>query len=337
MGDLWIDDAALTEALAAALDRPIASLTRRPHRYATSAPLEALSVTLTDGRELDLLLKVLGHDRLRGDARAAKPSFLYDPRRDIEMYRTVLGDEGIGARCYAAVVDELHGRYWLVLEQVPGVELWQVGDLAIWEQVAGWLARFHLRFADRVDEVRAAVPCLLDYDADLLRAWPTRVVERLGTLHDERLPALRRLLERYDRVVDALAQVPPTLVHGEFYPSNVLVHGSADDLRVYPVDWEMAATGPGLLDLAALVEGWDPASHDRLVATYHAALVRDGGSRPPSVDQLSLDLDRCRLHLALQWIGWAPDWQPPDEHAHDWVGVALGLGDRLGLLAEEVR
>ena len=40
-------------------------------------------------------------------------------------------------------------------------------------------------------------------------------------------------------------------------------------------------------------------------------------------ETLSADLARCRLHLALQWLGWSPDWRPPPEHAHDWLGEAL--------------
>ena len=39
-------------------------------------------------------------------------------------------------------------RYWLLLEKVAGVELWQVGDFAVWEDVARWLGAFHARFFD---------------------------------------------------------------------------------------------------------------------------------------------------------------------------------------------
>jgi hypothetical protein len=33
----------------------------------------------------------------------------------------------------------------------------------------------------------------------------------------------------------------------------------------------------------------------------------------------------------VQWLGWSPDWSPPAEHAHDWLGEALHLADKLGL------
>ena len=34
-----------------------------------------------------------------------------------------------------------------------------------------------------------------------------------------------------------------------------MTHGDRP-LRVYPVDWEMAAIGPGVVDLAAIAGGW---------------------------------------------------------------------------------
>jgi hypothetical protein len=44
------------------------------------------------------------------------------------------------------------------------------------------------------------------------------------------------------------------------------------------------------------------------------------------------DLDVCRLHLAVQWLGWSPGWAPPMAHAHDWLADARELGERLDLL-----
>jgi hypothetical protein len=42
-------------------------------------------------------------------------------------------------------------------------------------------------------------------------------------------------------------------------------------------------------------------------------------------------LDVCRLHLAIQWLGWSTDWTPPKEHAHDWLGEAIALARKLGV------
>jgi hypothetical protein len=131
--------------------------------------------------------------------------------------------------------------------------------------------------------------------------------------------------------VERLLDLPVTLIHGEFYASNVLVQQTPMALRVCPVDWEMAAVAPGLMDLAALTAGqWAGTERTALALAYHDALAREGLPSPPIADFLTA-LDFCRLHVAVQWLGWSPDWLPPAEHRQDWLGEALRLAQRLGL------
>src|SRR5262245_11636829 len=143
-------DSELIDALTAqGGGRRITELDRRPYSYATSAPLEELSVRYADGGEGELILKDLARERLLGDA-WTKPEFLHDPAREVDAYRRILGPAGIGPRCAAAVAEADPPRHWIALEKVAGVELWQVGELEVWERVARWLGEFHARFADRV-------------------------------------------------------------------------------------------------------------------------------------------------------------------------------------------
>jgi aminoglycoside phosphotransferase (APT) family kinase protein len=105
--------------------------------------------------------------------------------------------------------------------------------------------------------------------------------------------------------------------------------GEGEGLRVCPVDWEMAALGPGLIDLAALTAGgWTSDEREKLALAYHAAL---GSHETPPLDAFLVVLDYCRLHLAVRWLGWSQDWTPPPEHAQDWLGEALGLAEKLGV------
>ncbi len=304
-------------------------LSRRPYSYATSAPIEEIRVRRRDGTETALILKDLSRDRLLGDAQTTKPAFLHQPRREIETYRGILAPAGIGPRCYGVVANSDGQRHWLVIERVPGVELWQVGELSVWEVVARWLGGLHAAFAGRVDEARAANPYLLELSGDWFRAWAERARAALADAPDRRAAVVGSALERYDEVVAPLAALPRTFVHGELYPSNVLVVRDEQPLRVCPVDWEMAGIGPGLVDLAALVGGWAPEERSRLLTAYVDAESSAGGE--PQRGTLETDLARCRLHLALQWLGWSPDWQPPREHAHDWIGEAFELTRELGL------
>jgi thiamine kinase-like enzyme len=126
----------------------------------------------------------------------------------------------------------------------------------------------------------------------------------------------------YEAVIDRLARLPTTLVHGELYASNVML---ADD-RVCVVDWELAGVGPGVLDLAALTLGLADNEAAALVETYR--LARD---EPLAATTLGFELDCARLHVAIQWLGWSPDWTPPPEHARDWRAELPRLVERAGL------
>ena len=161
-----------------------------------------------------------------------------------------------------------------MLQKVPGIELWQVGELAVWNRVAAWLGEMHARFADRIDSLRRDSPHLLDHSADWYRTWRDRARSALSDSPDPRAPELARTLDDYDHVIEILAALPRTFVHGELYPSNVMVVRDEEPVGVYPVDWEMAAVGPGLIDLAALVGGWGPGERAELQSAYLQGLQR---------------------------------------------------------------
>ena len=85
--------------------------------------------------------------------------------------------------------------------------------------------------------------------------------------------------------------------------------------RIVPVDWELAAAGPAVVDLAALTTGWSGDEAEAIVAAYgeveHA------------------DLMAARLHLAVRWLGWSPGWTPPAEHRRDWLAEAEAAAREL--------
>jgi hypothetical protein len=272
------------------------TVTRRPFEYRSSAPMAEV---VANGRTL--LLKDLSRSALTERVRVAKPSFLHDPRREPEVYRSLLANADLGtARFEASVIDPRRERFWLVVEKVEADPLYQL-DLEIWPRVARWLARCHVRFAG------TSADWLMPYDREFFELWPTRAgVDLPG----------------YASAVERLAGLPTTLVHGDFYPSNVLV---AED-RVCPVDWERAGVGPGVLDVAALTLGLVDDQVDRVGEAYRRALPDS-----PDRDSFAGDLACARLALVVQWLGWSPDWSPPPEHARDWRAELPALAERAGL------
>jgi aminoglycoside phosphotransferase (APT) family kinase protein len=323
--------ATLATVLRAHLGRPcrVTRLERRPSDYSSSFALEELDVDLDGRTTLRLVLKDLSRPAMLDGARRAKPTFLYDPLREIRAYHDLLATERLGTPTYyGAVVEPEAERYWLLLERVPGVRLSIVGGFAAWEETARWLARLHAAFAGRAD--RLARDGWPRHDGEYYRLWAARA-EEFARAADPPLPRatvrrLRRLVAGYGRVVRRLLALPVTLIHGEFYPSNVLIEQRDGPPRVCPVDWETAAVGPGLIDLAALTAGdWTDGQWRALVAAYREVLP--GGTE----DEVLTDLEYCRLHSAVQWAGWSTDWSPPPECARDWLEDALKLAERLGL------
>lgn len=336
MSDYQVDTAdlhtALEIALSTSLGAPcrITHLQRAPSAYCSSFALEELTVTLDNGLRLPLVFKDVSRQALSAAAKQAKPAFLYHPLREIETYRQILTAHlPDAARCYGAVVDDERERYWLFLEKAPGVPLFDVG-LATWQEMARWLAQMHTRLAQPiVFNDLADASYLLRYDRAFYWLWPRRAQTFLQQVEPALTKAtvaqIARVVAGYGAVVERLLALPVTLIHGEFYAANVLVQETGGDLRVCPVDWEMAAIGPGLMDLAALIAGgWTEAERDVLVSAYYETLVR-GSQWRPNFAEFLLALDCCRLHIACQWLGWSMAWTPPAHQAQNWLSELLTI------------
>jgi Ser/Thr protein kinase RdoA (MazF antagonist) len=292
------------------LDRPVAALAIRPSRYRTSFELYELDVVLCDGTEMALVLKDTGLHALSADAARAKPPFLLDPAREGLVYRELLGRDGDWAPALLAVeVDRDCDRHWVLIERVRGRELFQAGDLETWCAVARWLARMQACLTPRA--LRCAAP-LLRYDDALYARWAERAL-RFGRPG----PKLRSALESWDELSRELQALPVAFLHGEFYASNILLADPPRKPSIAAIDWELAALGPGLLDLAALSSGdWDEEERWAMALAYHEAAQFSGplADRP----RFSRALALARLHLAVQWLGWSDSWTAPAHLAHDW-------------------
>lgn len=300
---------------------------RRPSEYRTSFPLEELELTLEDGTELRLAFKRLEWDALTPEARLAKPEFLHDPLREPAVYATLLAPAALGTpRGYGSLADPEAGRNWLFVEWVEGRELYQVGERELWEAVAAWLGTMHRRLGVELGRHQASGR-LLDYDRAHYRRWIDRALA-FAAIPGQ--PASRRgsiewLAPRYEAASEELLALPRTVIHGEFYASNVLVAGNPVDPRVAPVDWELAALAPGVVDLGALASGgWSDEDRRAMAAAYRST----AGPHSPSARQLDL----ARLYLAVQWLGWTePSWSPPPGQRRDWLAEALSLAGELRL------
>jgi len=261
---------------------PVARLVRRPSPSASTAGLELLEVRWADGAERTLVLKSAGRDTAR----------------EVAVYEQVLRGAGLGTAGFVA--GSTRGAGWLLLEAVPGRPLWESADLGAWCVTARWLARAHVRLAGAAHRLGQAVA-----DGGLDKAVA-------------RDPRATRLEDPYALAVAALRAAPATVVHGELFPSNVLVRERAGPCVV---DWETAGSGSGLLDLAALCTGWPPDEAQEIARAY-------GGD-------LAL-LPAARLVVAVRWLAEpAPDPQAAGGQAArtDWFGEATAAAQAMAAQA----
>ena len=307
--------------------RAIGSVVRRPSLYASTSSLEELDVTFADGYALPLVVKNSSRTARLGRGDAAHPDFVRDHLREIEVYRHVLPHAPPGAPIHYGHIINPAGGAMIVLERIAGLELRNAATFSMWELAAQWVARFHRSFATVDLTTLAARSKLLVYDEAFYWRWLARAQQFAPNASVRRV--LDRIARGYGRSVGRLTGLPRTIIHGEFYPSNIVVRDTDDEARVSPVDWEMAAVGPGLIDVAALATGWNARARRALVRAYRTATSdgRSNGLRIPS-DFLK-DLDSCRLHLAVRMLGWSASWRAPAHHARDWLTEAEVLADRL--------
>jgi aminoglycoside phosphotransferase (APT) family kinase protein len=222
----------------------------------------------------------------------AKPAFLWDAHRELATYERILtGADLNSAKYFGSYVDEDGVRY-LLLERIPGVRLWECADFEPWREAARWLARMHARVGAETAHATGTVRYLLRYDRSFYEAWLHRAREFHQPVAD-----FMTLEERHPRVVEHLLDQPVTFIHGEFYSANVLVDDRCAPAAVRPVDWEMAALGPALVDLAHLLAGrWSDDERIDVADAYFHELAAQGVDVPPR-DECLKTLDCCLIHL----------------------------------------
>ena len=322
-------DAALEATLSAHFGMPlrIRGADCHPSSYRSSFFVDELDVRLDDGASIELVAKAIEWDAMVPEARLAKPPFLWDAERERATYEAVLPFLQVHApRYFGSYVGDAGVRY-LLLERIAGVPLWQCGDFEVWREAARALARMHA--ATDVARVSAspAADHLIRYDRRFYAAWMQRASAFVGGGVME----LRPIEEAYRHVIACLLAEDVTFIHGEFYSSNILVEGEDAGCTVRPIDWEMAALGPALMDVACLMAGrWTDEERADVADGYYATLAEHGRPVPPRERYLKT-LDCCLIHLCVRNLGWSRDWSPPSDRRHDWLGEALRLCARWSL------
>jgi aminoglycoside phosphotransferase (APT) family kinase protein len=196
-----------------------------------SAVVTALEIERADGERQRLVVRQHG-----AADRAKNPQIARDEFRLLEILQAA--GVPVPAPIYVEASGEVFETPAIVVAFVEGSTDAAPSDIDdLTEQLAAQLARIH-----RVDGAVHDLSFLSDKDARMRRGLerrPERLDEsiREGEIRDALEAAVRRLPRRS----------PPTLLHGDYWPGNILWR---DGVVEAVIDWEDAALGDPLADVS---------------------------------------------------------------------------------------
>jgi thiamine kinase-like enzyme len=283
------------------LSSAAAEIQRTRIRYIGSYDCDVVVVRLVSGEEFTFLLKDYG------SSQKSKDEPVQRRQRELAVYRDLLSRAELGtADYYGSVWDESEGRYWLLLELVEGV-LIKDHNVKHGELAASWLGRAQGFFAQNPG-LLVGHDYLIRHDAGFFRSKAQLALHDVSHIDPESLPRLARIIDRYEQAIDVMADQPPTLVHGGYIPWHILLNYDHEPVRVCPIDWELAAIGSTLYDLAYFTDGAEPQTRDRIWDAYWRAAVQYGAPLPDRA-QLGYIVDCFRLHRIFDWLSRAVEKQ----------------------------
>jgi hypothetical protein len=268
--------------------------------YASSHPSEVLTLQTPDSKTLTLFCKHGAPPDESWLAHGHRGGLSYEA----EVYRRVLLPLEVTVPAfYGAFHHAAQDEDYLALEQLDdalAVSKWD--DSEVMPRAAYWAGTLHARAERKLTDNDFRF--LNAYDRDYYLGWSSRTLE-FSRLRSGEGSWLARLCSRYEVLVDLLLAAPRTIIHGEYYPKNILVRWGV----VFPVDWESAALASGEIDLASLIQGWSPEVICRCTRAY--ADARWGRDVP---NGFSETLTAAQLYWRFRWLGHSVEWSAAEEY-----------------------
>ncbi|TMI89903.1 MAG: aminoglycoside phosphotransferase family protein [Bacillati bacterium ANGP1] len=294
----------LEEGLSRLRGRPvrIRELRRRALRTSRSFRTERVRVILDGGESVRVFFKDLNPRHQTEKAQRVRAFDFAPGRREVQMYQSVLSPARFGTpHLYASRWEPEQDIYWLFLEDAGSTLVRNSHDMTAWVAAARWIARFHTATRRLPDSQTGFLP---QFDRRHYRRCADTVRRILPDLDARERRAVSRGLDCYAGRIDWLSALPRNVIHGQFFGQNIVLRRGGRNHAIAVVDWESAAMGPGLFDLASLTAGrWTREQRQSLLAAYVAQYQDETGDQ---VDWKSFCRDLCAvaLYQSLEWIGW---------------------------------
>jgi hypothetical protein len=287
--------AGLRDALSSAdwPDGDIQVVDRRTNIHASSLPSEFITCQLQSGHRLGLFCKYTGDDFDECHGHRQDAGF------EADVYRQFVNPLGVPApKCFGSCQSGDNNTTWMFIEALPDVErVTEEADQArAMTLAAAEIGRFHrLTETTAVSQPRGPVRA---HSPEFFAGWVNRTAQYTWPLRDEH-PWLPKFCEYFATALEQLVRESGPIIHGEFYPHNILCHEG----NVYFVDWQSAAIGAGEIDLASLVEGW---SSDMEAMCRDAYVRARWSEKPPETFESTMQL--AKLYWHFRWLGDRPGW-----------------------------
>jgi hypothetical protein len=289
---------------------------------ATSYDIHLVTVELESGRTLRVFLKDYGFTvRPKEEPRQRR-------EREIRTYRELLAGAQLGTpRYYGSLLDESEERVWLLLEFVDGTPVGYLDIATWWPSATAALGRLHGHFAAHTESLAGCeflvhhTPAFFWSKLDLASRGVSALAPDLGD-------SLKRIARRYAPIVEVMSDQPRTLIHGGCRSTNILVRVASEPSRAAIIDWEEAAYGAPLYDIAYLLDGIEPPTLDPLLDAYRGEAAAYGLSLPSQRD-VAYIIDCFRLHMVLTMLGQAVLKRYTKEGVSNLLAIGTRLSDAL--------
>ena len=212
------------------------------------------------------------------------------PTRELRFYRQLaptleLRTPGL----YYGSVDPIGGAFILLLEDLAPA---RVGDPLVGcsaDQIADALkhaAMLHARWWNSPE--LASIDWIPTFETlatkrhALSRQYWAEFIDRYGSRFPSNFQAASDRLRRgLDYARQRLSALPPTLLHGDFRPDNLLFSSTDAGGAIAAIDWQVTMRGAGVCDAAYFLVACGPAELRReveseAIAAYAAALMARG-------------------------------------------------------------
>ena len=212
---------------------------------------------------------------------------------------------------HVLAIDE--ARNWLLMQQTPGMLLYDLADVSAWERALRTFAELQISCANQKEELLAIgcpdlrLSAISTQLGPMLNDQAALHIDQPGGLSSEQVARLRTRVPELQAACQRLAEcgIPETLEHGDFNPMNILVQ---DEWVTY-LDWTDASITHPFFSALRLLTYFLPTSlkerHSDLVLHLRAAYLEPWTIYAPMnrlLEALEHATTPMLLHRALNYF-----------------------------------